>query len=77
MRQQDVVCDAQRLGGIPMTRRMLALFVAEGDRTPRLVVRDPMRHTIAESFAHDLCVIGKGLGSFTRTPPAALLKGLR
>ena len=57
--------------------RVNALAVAGPSGDVRLVLRDPVRHPIAEPLGNDLGVVAERLGSLAHGPAAGVLEGKR
>ena len=74
---EQVVRDAQRGRPVADARGLAPLGVAEEGHHPRLVVRDPLRHDVAELVRHRPRVLREALGRVARRPAAAVLQRLR
>ena len=76
VREEDVVAGEEPRLPVAEARRVAADLVSEEARAPRLVVRDPVLHAIAEAFPHHLRVLGEGLGGRARRPAPFVLERL-
>ena len=72
-----MVADGQRRGPVAHAGREAPLGVAREGHHPRLVVRDPRPHQVAELARHVLRVLGEALGGVAVGPAARVLQGLR
>jgi hypothetical protein len=77
VREQQVVADGQRGRPVAQPGREAALCVAGEGHHPRLVVRDPGRHEVAELARHVVRVVGEALRRVAVGPAARVLQGLR
>ena len=77
VRDEQVVRRPQRGHPVADARRLDALGVPEEGDDPRLVVRDPVAHHVAELLAHQPRVLGEALGGVARRPAAGRLARAR
>ena len=74
--EQEVVGDAQGLGGIVVAGGVVPLLVAEGGDAPGLVVGHPVADPVAQPPRDDRRVLHEGLGRVALGPAAAVLQRL-
>src|SRR5262249_45189856 len=71
VRQEQVMADIHRGLRVPAySGRVLARDIAEIRAAPRLVLRDPPAHAIAQTLSHHLGILGEGLGGVAVAPAA-------
>ncbi len=77
VREQDVVRRCERVGVVGAARGVHAEPVAEPRDHPRLALRDPVRHAVAEAPDHGLHVLDVRVDGLAHRPAAAVLERLR
>ena len=74
---QQVVGDLQRRWPVAQAGRLDSVGVGTERNAPWLVVRDPVRHDVAQSIGHRAGIAGEALGRVARRPAAAVLQRRR
>lgn len=78
VREQQMVAHVDcRLHIVAEAGRMHPLDIAQVRRAPRLVLRDPPAHAVAQLACHDLRIVREDVGGLTRAPAAASIQGER
>jgi len=75
--EQKVMARGQGRRPVGETGRVLADLVRLQARAPRLVLRDPVAHAVAEPGRHRVRILDKGLGRLPPGPAALVLQPLR